>query len=51
MVLGLTLEFLTFLGEIVGLLILVPITLLAGYGLVLLMDWLSEDVLALMGRR
>ncbi len=51
MVLGLTTDFLKFLGEMVGLLLLVPITLLAGYFLVLAMDWLADHVLILMGRR
>ncbi len=50
-VLGLTADFLKFIGEMIGLVLLVPITLLAGYALTFAMDWLDENVLELMGRR
>ena len=51
MVLGLTSDFLVFIGSVIGLLLLCPITLLFGYFLVWCMDWLDENVLMLMGRR
>ena len=44
---GLTSEFLLFVGSILGLLLLVPVTLAMGYMFVWFMDWFAEDVLKL----
>lgn len=44
MVLGLTGEFLFFVGSLLGLLLLIPLTLALGYFFVWAMDWLDEKV-------
>ncbi len=50
MVFGLTSDFLFFLGSVIALLLLCPITLLFGYVLSQYMEWIVEHVLQLMGR-
>jgi hypothetical protein len=46
---GLTGDFLVFIGTTAALLSLGPVTILAGYFVSLAMEWLTDNVLALMG--
>ena len=44
-------DFLWFIGSAIGLLLVIPINLLCGYALVILIEWMDENLLQIIGRR